>query len=405
MWFGSPTGPGSLRGVAHPYPLAGLRVLDMARVVAGPFAGRMLSDMGADVVKVEPPDGDVTRLWGEVRHGLSGFYTQQNAGKRNVCVDLKHPDGAALVLQLAARADVLIENFRPGVLARLGITWDALRDANPGLVMLSVTGFGQDGPDRDRQAYAPVIHAESGLIARQAAFDNNWPTDPMLSIADTNAALHGLAAILAALYLRQRTGDGQHIDLAMIDTMIATDDYAHHEVDHHPITRLGGHVFEAAGGAILLAGEMRFLWRQLAAVHGLDDGLAKDAPLEAKIQARHDAVAAWLRTHPTRAAVHAALDAAGIAWGDVRTWDDVTRAPTVVHRGTIAEIDDRGGGRRGVVQSPYRFSAAASGVRGPASYRGEHNAEVLREWLDAGDNDIAGWVAAGVLAADKPASP
>lgn len=390
----------SLPAMAHPYPLAGLRVLDLARVVAGPFAGRMLSDMGADVVKVEPPEGDVTRLWGEVRHGLSGFYTQQNAGKRNVCVDLKVEGGADLVLRLAQRADVLIENFRPGVLARLGLTWGALHAANPGLVVLSVTGFGQDGPDRDRQAYAPVLHAESGLIARQAAFDGNWPSDPMLSIADTNAALHGLAAILAALYLRQRTGEGQHIDLAMIDTMIVTDDYAHHEIDKHPMTRLGGTVFDATGAAILLAGEMRFLWRQLKAVHGLEDGLAADAPLETKIAARHQAVAAWVRAFTDRDELKRALDRAGIAWGDVRSWDEVTDAPTVRHRGTVTDIDDRGGGRRGVTQSPYRFSAATAQVRGPAPFRGEHNAEVLREWLDLDANAIDHLDATGVIAAE-----
>ena len=387
--------------VVAPYPLAGLRVLDLARVVAGPFAGRMLSDMGADVVKVEPPGGDMTRLWGEVRHGLSGFFTQQNAGKRNVCIDLKVAGGAALVVDLAARADVLIENFRPGVLARLGLTWEALREANPALVMLSVTGFGQAGPGRDRPAFAPVIHAESGLIARQATFDGNWPTDPMLSIADTNAALHGLAAILAALYLRQRTGEGQHIDLAMLDTMLVTDDYAHHEVDGHPVTRLGGHVFEAHGGPLLLAGEMRFIWRQLAATHGIDDGLPADAPLDAKIPARHQAVATWVRSFTDRDDLHEAADAAGIAWGDVRAWGDVASAPSVVTRGMITHIDDRGGGRRGVVQSPYRFSNASAGIRGPVAYRGEHNADVLREWLDLDEAAIATLAGAGVIAAEE----
>ena len=386
--------------MAAPYPLAGLRVLDMARVVAGPFAGRMLSDLGADVVKIEPPGGDMTRLWGEVRHGLSGFFTQQNAGKRNVCIDLKVAGGADLVLRLAARADVLIENFRPGVLAKLGLTWDALRAVNPALIMLSVTGFGQDGPDRDRPAFAPVIHAESGLIARQAAFDGNWPTDPMLSIADTNAALHGLSAVLAALYLRQRTGGGQHIDLAMLDTMIVTDDYAHHEVDRHPIVRLGGHVFDATGGPILLAGEMRYIWRQVHHVHGVEDGLTGDESLDVKIPARRDAVAAWIRSFSSRTELKAAIEACGVAWGDVRGWDDVVDAPTVTARGMITEIDDRGGGRRGIVQSPYRFSDATAGVRGPVAFRGEHNTEVLREWLDLDDVAVAGFTEAGVLATE-----
>src|SRR4051812_23750285 len=126
--------------MAHdlPRPLNGLRVLDLARVVSGPIAGRMLSDLGADVVKLEPPEGDVTRIWGEQRHGLSGFYTQQNAGKRNVCVDLKLSDSVTLVRRLAATADVVIENFRPGVLDRLGIGWSVLSADNPRLVLLSI---------------------------------------------------------------------------------------------------------------------------------------------------------------------------------------------------------------------------------------------------------------------------
>src|SRR5205085_5578572 len=128
-------------------PLDGVRVLDLSRVLSGPFAGRLLSDLGADVVKVEPPEGDPTRWWGEVRHGLSGYYTQQNAGKRNVCIDLKAEGGPELARRLAAVADVVIENFRPGVLDRLGLGWAALSRDNPRLVMLSITGFGQAGPE------------------------------------------------------------------------------------------------------------------------------------------------------------------------------------------------------------------------------------------------------------------
>jgi CoA:oxalate CoA-transferase len=378
------------------HPLDGLRVLDLARVVAGPFAGRMLSDLGADVVKVEPPDGDVTRVWGEVRHGLSGFYTQQNAGKRNVCVDLKVPGGPELVRRLATQADVLIENFRPGVLARLGLGYETLAADNPRLVLLSVTGFGQAGPDAYRQAYAPVIHAESGRIARQAAFDGA-PSDPMLSIADTNAALHGLAAVLAALYLRERTGRGQHIDIAMFDAMVATDDYAHHAMDESPIRRLGGEVWDAPGGPLLIAGEFRNTWRCLKGAPGMVDTSPEGADLETKIRCRREATATWLLGFSTRDDAKRALEAANLAWAELRSPYEAVRTPTAVARGIAAEVDDRGGGRRRVVQSPYRFSDADSGVRGPAPRRGEHNAEVLGEWLAMGAEEVGGLVAAGVL--------
>src|SRR5262245_36342722 len=142
-------------------PLDGLRVLDMSRVLAGPYVGRMLADLGADVVKVEPPEGDVTRKWGRVTGGLSGYYTQQNVGKRDVCIDLRAPGGPELVRELASAADVVVENFRPGVMAQYGLDYATLSARNPRLVMLSISGYGQIGPEARRPSYAAVVHAES----------------------------------------------------------------------------------------------------------------------------------------------------------------------------------------------------------------------------------------------------
>src|SRR5579872_853628 len=159
------TGAGPGQGA---YPLAGLKVLDFSRVLAGPFAGRLLSDLGADVVKVEPPDGDITRLWGRKAGGLAGYYFQQNAGKRNVSMDLRAPGARALALELAAKADVVIENYRPDVMPRLGLGYSDLSAVNPRIVMLSISGFGQGGPESHRPAYAPIVHAEVGLHERAA---------------------------------------------------------------------------------------------------------------------------------------------------------------------------------------------------------------------------------------------
>ncbi len=380
-----------------PYPLAGLRVLEFARVVSGPIAGRMMCDLGADVVKVEPPDGDLTRRWGEVRHGVSGWFFQQNAGKRNMCIDLKASDGPELVRRLVTVTDVLIENYRPGVMHRFGLDYATLAALNPGLVMLSISGFGQNGPDADRQAYAPVVHAESGLIARQAEFDAAWPTDPVLSIADTNAGLHGLIAVLAALRLRDQTGRGQHIDLGMLDAMLATDDYASHGIDGYPIRRLGGEVWEAPGGPLLIAGEFRNTWFELSRVHRLADPSPKGADLETKIHSRRHAVRRWLLEFSDRPAVTAALEEANLAWAEVRSTESAFTSPSVAARGIVAEVDDDHGGRRRVVQSPYRFSEARSGVRGPAGTRGADNAAVLADWLELGGDEVDGLVARGVL--------
>ena len=331
------------------FPLAPLRVLDLSRVLAGPFAARMLADLGADVVKVEPPEGDITRGWGQIRHGLGGYYTQQNAGKRTLCVDLEKPGGAALLLRLAQRADVLIENFRPGVLDRHGLGWERLHALNPRLVMLSISGFGASSPEAGRAAYASVVHAESGILERQARFDAAPHTDPILSIADTNAALHGLVGVLAALHQRERTGTGQHIDIAMLDAMLVTDDYAHFALDVHPITRGGGEVWDAPGGPIMITGEFRNLWRVLTAVLGVVDPTPPGASLPEKIRARRAAAAAFYRGFPDRASLVAALDRAGIAWGDVRSTEAAFVSPTARARGTAARVDDRAGGERHVV--------------------------------------------------------
>ena len=357
----------------------------------------MLADLGADVVKIEPPEGDIARVWGQTRNGLSGFYTQQNVGKRNVCIDLKSADGVGVARQLAVAADVVVENYRPGVMARLGLGWAELSAANPRLTMLSITGFGQTGPDADRKTYAPVIHAESGLIARQAEFDGDAPSDPILSIADYNGGLHGLIALLSALYMRERTGRGQWIDLSMRDAMFTTDDYAHHALDGEPLVRLGGQVFvDAPGGAILVTGEFKHIWRQLARVHAVVDPTPEGASLDEKVSNRWRAAREWVASFRNRDDLVAALEKANLAWADVRSHEDAfTRA-------RVAEVDDRGGGTRRVIDSPYRFSDAASGVHAPAPYRGEHNAAVLTDWLDMAPADVAALETSGALLHESP---
>jgi len=373
-----------------PSPLAGLKVLDMSRVLAGPFAGRMLCDLGADVVKVEPPEGDVTRLWGAVIGGASGYYAQQNSGKRNIAIDLKKPEGIELVTNLSTRADILIENFRPDVMPRFGLGYPNLAALNPRLIMLSISGFGQNGPESGRAAYAPVIHAELGFLRRQADTAGAYPVDLTLSVADTNAALHGLVAVLAALHLRGTTGKGQHIDLAMVDASVVTDDRLHYQIDSERVlTGQTNEVWETAGGPMMLAGDFRHLWRQAERHFGATDEVA-DAPLDQKITSRRAWYGRFLNLAcPTRETVIAALDRMNIAWGDVRPGPDVVNQPTVKHRGTLTEMQYPDGAVRRLPQSPYRFSAAESRVRGHAPTLGEHNRGVLEDWLGMDDAAIA----------------
>lgn len=385
-----------------PRPLAGLRVLDFSRVVAGPFATRMLCDLGADVVKVEPPDGDITRIWGKKRAGLSGFYTQQNAGKRNICVDMKAPGARELLLDLARQADVVVENYRPGVMGRLGLGYEDIRAVNPAVIMLSISGFGQSSSLAGRASYAPIIHAESGLLERQSRFDESVPSDPMLSIADTNAALHGLVAVFAALRLRDATGQGQHIDLAMLNSMVVTDDYAHHALDDEPMRRLGGFVRPTGYGHVLVAGDLRSQWHQLNRIGEVSDGLGPDATVDDKARVRAQVLEDWFAGHTDRDELVAALDRANIAWADISTTDELFEQPIAGERRLAAEIDGRDGAPRKVVESPYRFSAAEAGVRGPAPWRGEHNAEVLADWLGRGADEAERLTGNGVLLDEIP---
>ncbi len=374
------------------YPLANVRVLDMSRVLAGPFAGRMLSDLGADVVKVEPPDGDSTRTWGKHIGGVPGYYHQQNVGKRNICIDLRVPNGVELVKALAAKADLAIENFRPGVADRLGVGYAALSAANPRLVMLSISGFGQEGPESQRAAYAPVIHAESGLINRQARYGTEPPRDVAMSLADTHSSLHGLVGLLSALWMRERTGAGQHIDIAMIDALLGTDDFLHFALEDSWETRaLPSEIWETAIGPILISADFRHIWRSLVANYGLEDPATPEAAVPQKNALRRAAAATFFRGLPDGASLIATLDRMNLAWGEVRTSESVREQPTVRHRGTITTVDDPAGGPREVVQSPNRVSNAKSGVRAGAPHRGENNIEILRDWLNATDADIERW--------------
>jgi crotonobetainyl-CoA:carnitine CoA-transferase CaiB-like acyl-CoA transferase len=266
--------------------------------------------------------------------------------------------------------------------------------------MLSISGFGQEGPESHRAAYASVLHAEVGIVARQSEHDERPASDPVLSIADMNAGLHGIVGILAALHLRQRTGRGQHLDIAMHDTMLVTDDYANFAIDEIPLIRGGGEVWDAPGGPIMIVGDFRMIWKLLVRRHGLTDPTPAGADLETKIRTRREAVASFYQSFTDRADLIATLDKVNLAWGDVRTNTEAFTSPTALHRGSLGQIDDRCEGTRPVVQSPYHYSNAESGVRGAAAYRGEHNRAVLTRWLDVTGTEIDQLAQEGVITAE-----
>ena len=388
------------------FPLTGVKVLDFTRVLAGPFATRILSDLGADVLKVEPPEGDMTRGIGRRIGGISGYFTQQNVGKRAICLDLTKPEAVAIVKRLAAVADVVTENFRPGVMAGFGLGWEDLQAVNPKLVMLSISGFGQVGPERERASYAPIIHAEMGLLQRQQQVAGaERPVDLALSVADTSTGLHGTIGLLAALHHAQRSGVGQHVDMAMLNALLFTDDYLHSAVDNVKIGNGGGVVFEATGGPIMLAGDEKWYWRVFSTKAGLVDPTPEGADLETKIRLRRQAIELYLLSFPDRASLIAKLDEVNLAWGDVFDHREVLdKQRSIEARQVLVEVDDRDGGRRKVTNTPYRFSDADAAVRGPAPHRGEHNYDALADWLSMSQTDIDGLHRDGVLLQDDRAA-
>ena len=382
------------------YPLEGLKVLDFSRVLAGPFAGRMLSDLGAEVVKVEPPEGDSSRLWGRMTAGVSGYFNMVNAGKRSIAIDLRAPGAQELVLALVKQADVLVENFRPDVMARLGIGYETLAATNPELIMLSISGFGRDGPESQRPAYAPIVHAELGLIDRVGR-QKGVQLDLPLSVADTNAGLHGLVALLSAVIMRARTGLGQHIDMAMMDATLMCDDQLHFEIEDAEATRnLPPDMWETGAGPILVSVDFRWLWKLLTSGFGVVDPSTPEMEIETKIAARRAAVANFMGGLASWDEVEAAMAKMNLAWGRIRTGKALRNQPTIAHRQSIVDVDDRAGGTRPIVQSPYRFSQAVSGVRGGAPHKGEHTDEILRGWLGLSDKEIDQLAAQGILTRD-----
>lgn len=386
------------------FPLAGTKVLDFTRVLAGPFATRIMADLGADVLKVEPPEGDVTRTFGRQIGGISGYFNQQNVGKRSVCLDLSKPEAQALVKRLAAEADVVTENFRPGVMAGFNVGWEDLKAVNPKLVMLSISGFGQEGPERERASYAPIIHAEMGLLERQQFVSGaDKPADIALSVADTSTGMHGLIGLLAALHHAERTGAGQHIDMAMINAMLFTDDYMHAAVDNVGIPKAGGLVFEATGGQIMLAGDEKWYWRVLNTKAGLADPTPEGADLPTKIRMRREAIESYLQSFPDRASLIDKLNEINLAWGDVFNHREVVdKQGSIEARQILTDVDDRDGGSRRVTNTPYRFSDAEAAVQGPAPRRGEHNYDALQDWLEISATEIDTLATDGVLLSELP---
>jgi crotonobetainyl-CoA:carnitine CoA-transferase CaiB-like acyl-CoA transferase len=396
-------------GHKNPTPLAGLRVVELARVLAGPWLGQVLADLGAEVIKVEAPAGDDTRHWGPpfVRSpagetGAAAYFHSCNRGKRSVVADLRTPRGQELVRRLAKRSDVFIENFRVGTLARYGLDYATLSALNPGLLYCSVSGFGQTGPYRDRPGYDFIAQGMSGIMDLTGEPGRD-PQKIGVAFADIFTGLYGVIGVLAGLLQRSRTGVGQHIDVALLDSMVGVlaNQALNYLVTGCTPRRMGNahpnlvpyQVFDVADGQIIIAVGNDAQFARLCAWLGRAT-LATD-PLfstnAARVTNRGQLVpllAAALQRHHKRECLEA-LERLGIPAGPVNTVAEAFADPQVLHRGLLIELEVAGqaGWKVPSVRTPISFSGAQLALNRAPPALGADTAEVMAELgLDAGSS-------------------
>jgi len=398
-------------------PLAGVRVVELTQYVAGPLAGRMLSDLGADVIKLEPaPRGDLVRLYPPLRGRASVGIIAYNRGKRSVCIDIKQAQGAELAADLIGHADVFLENFSPGVLARYGLGYERLSRRNPRLIMCSITGYGQNGPWAHKPGNDVIALASSGIL-HLIGDPDAAPCIPGLTMGDCSGGLHGFGAVCAALYLREKTGEGQHIDLSLDECLahLADNYYVMDQItggkvvprrsgSHHPSVSPMG-VFRARDGYITLA-VMIDQWPMFTRLIGHPEmaGDPRFATMEGRIKNRTGVTAAveeWLQTFDSRDQALAILDQHHILSAPVLDVRQALEKPQMQARGVLETVScpDAPGVR--LCRTPIHFSNADVHIRGNPPALGEHNREVLSSMLGLSEDKIAQMARAGILVAEN----
>jgi crotonobetainyl-CoA:carnitine CoA-transferase CaiB-like acyl-CoA transferase len=394
-----------------PGPLDGVRVLDLTGMISGPMATMILADQGADVIKIEPPAGDLMRRFGVVWKGMSSSFLSNNHGKRSLTVDIKSPEGLAIVLKLAATADVLVQNFRPGAIERMGLGEAAVRAVKPDIVYVSISGFGERGPYVDQRVYDPVIQALSGLAEIQSDRQTCQPRMVRTVIADKTTAVTAAQAVTAALFARERTGKGQHIRVAMLDAMVA---YLWPEASSS-LSFVGNEADPARGqmgldlvfktqdryitaGAVS-DGEWAGMCRALNRTDLIDDPRFKTAPLRTKnIAERRALTGSEIEKWPS-AEILMRLRHESVPCAPVLNRTEVLTDEQVMTNGTIEIHDDPVLGKVRQPRPAARFSETPSAIARMAPYLGADNAEIMAE-LGYAAADIARLTEARVLHAE-----
>lgn len=383
--------------------LAGLKVVDFTIVMSGPMCTRMLADAGADVIKIEPPDGDVVRQRPPQRGGISTYYAAMNCGKRSVVINLQTGEGRALARELALKADVVVENFRPGVMKRLGLDYESLRADNPRLVYASISGFGQTGPKAQAPAYAPVIHAASGYESAYTEYQrgSSRPANNGIFIADVLGASHAFGAIQLALVERARSGQGQFIDVSLMDSVLGMLIYEMQAAQFPP--ERPRQVYEpvrSRDGFVMVAAVTQKNLDVLFDVIGFPQGktdprFATVATKEAHWPALLALIEDWTRERSGEEC-EALLMQAGVPCSRYRSVSEAMADPQVTARGTLQRLGD-GEDSFLVANAPFQLSATPTRARSRLAALGEHSADVLQEMLDLAPEHIEELVQRGVL--------
>jgi crotonobetainyl-CoA:carnitine CoA-transferase CaiB-like acyl-CoA transferase len=373
----------------------GLRVLDFSTTIAGPHCARMLADMGAEVIKIEQAEGETMRSRPPLRNGCSTTFGQLNVGKKSLVLDLKSPDAIEIIRRLVASVDILVENFRPGVMRRLQLDYGSLREFNPKLIYCSISGYGQTGPSAELPAYAPVIHAASGYEMAHLAYQPGRSRPDYCGIyhADVLTGVYAFGAISAALYQRHGTQRGQHIDVSMLESMLSLT-LNELQWSQFPVKQTQRPMFgplETADGYVMLAIASEKTFQGLIRVIGHPEWIAD--PRFASYSDRRDnwahlmdGVETWSRTLATEKCL-AELNSAGVPSSAYRTVAEALNDPQIAHRGALAEVRD-GGGTFKVLNLPFRMSGSAVSAGKRMSTLGEHTVALMKE-AGLSEQDIA----------------
>ena len=393
-------------------PLSRYKVLDMTQHISGPVATRTMAENGAEVVKVEPPGGDNSRNVPVIKHGRSGYFVGLNRGKKSLCVDVKTPAGLAIIKALLPSFDVLVENFAPGVIGRLGLGYDVVKSINPAIIMCSISSFGQTGPLAAKTGYDYVAASYAGVI-NTLGFPDSSPVLPGLTMGDSMTAISAYGAILTALIHREQTGEGQLLDICLLDSYFQCWDLAIESVSLNPggfnMERSGRRsnnmppigIFKSERHYICVMAPHDHFWPRLCKAIGREDLASDPRFTTVSSRARNSEevfriLEEWFAATPEDEALRL-LDENRVPVGPVLTVAEAMEHPHLRERGTVRKIHDRILGDFDHQRSAMRFSAFPQELALDAPFLGEHNAEILRGYLGYTDERIAELEASGVL--------